>query len=242
MAEAGYKMTATVNDAYRVFSNNVSGQWVQDGKIVVDDNIKKWVDDSMELVKAEETGTFDLWSDDWSKGFFKDGKVFAYFGPAWLINFSMHADEDGSVGKDGGWALTTGPQGFYWGGTWICAAQGTDNPTLVKDIILTMTTDDAVMKDIAVKDSDCVNNKKVLKDLASGNSYGNAILGGQNPYGVLSDSAENIDMSNICDYDQGCSEEYQLAMHSYFLGSTASYEDALADFRQGAKVRYPELS
>ena len=47
----------------------------------------------------------------------------------------MSADQDGSVGKDGGWAATEGPQGFYWGGTWITAAAGTDNPTLVADII-----------------------------------------------------------------------------------------------------------
>lgn len=47
----------------------------------------------------------------------------------------MSADQDGSVGKDGGWAATEGPQGFYWGGTWITAATGTDNPTLVADIM-----------------------------------------------------------------------------------------------------------
>ena len=244
LKEKGYKVTSSANDTYRVYSNNVSGKWVQDGKVVVDENIKKWVDDSMELVKAEETGTFDLWSDDWAKGFFQDpdGKVFAYFGPAWLINFSMHADEDGSVGKAGGWALTTGPQGFYWGGTWICAAQGTDNPTLVKDIILTMTTDDAVMKDIAVKDSDCVNNKDVLKDLASDTSFGNAILGGQNPYEMLAAGAELVDMSNISIYDQGCNEEFQKAMKNYFEGNAASYEDALAEFEKNIKVKYPELA
>ena len=244
LKEKGYKVTASANDTYRVYSNNVSGKWVQDGKVVVDENIKKWVDDSMELVKADETGTFDLWSDDWAKGFFQDpdGKVFAYFGPAWLINFSMHADEDGSVGKAGGWALTTGPQGFYWGGTWICAAQGTDNPTLVKDIILTMTTDDAVMKDIAVKDSDCVNNKDVLKDLASDTSFGNAILGGQNPYEMLAAGAELVDMSNISIYDQGCNEEFQKAMKNYFEGNAASYEDALAEFEKNIKVKYPELA
>ena len=66
LKEKGYKITASANDTYRVYSNNVSGKWVQDGKVVVDENIKKWVDDSMELVKAEETGTFDLWSDDYS--------------------------------------------------------------------------------------------------------------------------------------------------------------------------------
>ena len=241
MADAGYLMQSTVNDTYRVYSNNVSGPWVQDGKVVVDDNIKKWVDDSKAQVDAKETTTAELWSDDWSKGFYPDGKVFCYFGPAWLINFSMKADDEKSIAAQGGWGLVNGPQGFFWGGTWICAAQGTDNPSLVKDIMLKMTTDDDIMKEIAQKDSDCVNNKKVLKALASDDSGSNKVLGGQNPYQMLADGAEKVDMSNISIYDQGCNEEFQKAMKNYFDGN-ASYDDALAQFKSAIVEKYPELT
>ncbi len=241
MKEAGYLMTSTVNDTYRVYSNNVTTPWVVDGKVTLDDNIKKWVDDSKAQVDAGETTTADLWSDDWSKGFYPDGKVFCYFGPAWLINFSMHADDEKSIAAQGGWGLTTGPQGFFWGGTWICAAQGTDNPTLVKDIILTMTTNDDVMKDIAQKDSDCVNNKDVLAALAADESGNLAVLGGQNPYEALAAGAENVDMSKTSPYDQGCNEEFQGAMKNYFDGN-ASYDDALAQFKTAIVEKYPELT
>lgn len=239
--EKGYKITSTVNDTYRVYSNNVSAPWVTDNKVVVDANIKKWVDDSKKLVDAGETTTADLWSDDWSKGFFPEGKVFCYFGPAWLINFSMHADEDGSIANQGGWGYCNGPQSFYWGGTWIAAATGTDNPTLVKDIILKMTTDQTILKDIATKDSDCVNSKTVLSDLASDSSFGNKILGGQNPYKELEAGAEKVDMSNISNYDQGCNEEFQAAMKNYFDGN-ASYEDALSQFNTAIVEKYPDLT
>ena len=222
MADAGYLMQSTVNDTYRVYSNNVSGPWVQDGKVVIDDNIKKWVDDSKAQVDAKETTTAELWSDDWSKGFYPEGKVFCYFGPAWLINFSMKADDEKSIAAQGGWGLVNGPQGFFWGGTWICAAQGTDNPSLVKDIMLKMTTDDDIMKEIAQKDSDCVNNKEVLKALASDDSGSNKVLGGQNPYQMLADGAEKVDMSNISIYDQGCNE--------------------LAQFKSAIVEKYPELT
>ncbi|MDD6440380.1 MAG: carbohydrate ABC transporter substrate-binding protein [Lachnospiraceae bacterium] len=241
MADAGYLMQSTVNDTYRVYSNNVSGPWVQDGKVVVDDNIKKWVDDSKAQVDAKETTTAELWSDDWSKGFYPEGKVFCYFGPAWLINFSMKADDEKSIAAQGGWGLVNGPQGFFWGGTWICAAQGTDNPSLVKDIMLKMTTDDDIMKEIAQKDSDCVNNKEVLKALASDDSGNNKVLGGQNPYQMLADGAEKVDMSNISIYDQGCNEEFQKAMKNYFDGN-ASYDDALAQFKSAIVEKYPELT
>ena len=68
---AGYYATSSVNDTYRVYSNNVSSPWVVDGKINVDANIMNWVDDSKELVDAKETNTHDLWSDDWNKGFYE---------------------------------------------------------------------------------------------------------------------------------------------------------------------------
>ncbi len=246
MKEAGYQMVATVNDTFRVYSNNLSGAWVQDGKVVVDDNMKKWADDSKALVDKEETTTNGMWGDEWSAGFNQEnGKVFCYFGPAWLINFSMgnapDKDDDGSVSHNGGWALVNGPQGYYWGGTWICAAQGTDNADLVKEIMLKMTTDNDVMKEIAVNDSDCVNNKEVLTELASDESFGNAILGGQNPYQMLSDGAEKVDMSNIGPYDQGCVEEFQNAMKDYFDGN-CDYDTALATFNEKVGVKYPDLA
>ncbi len=43
---------SSANDTYRVYSNNVTSKWVVDGKINIDDNIMKWVDDSKELVDA----------------------------------------------------------------------------------------------------------------------------------------------------------------------------------------------
>lgn len=241
LKEKGYQMTSTVNDAYRVFSNNVTSPWVVDGKITVDDNIKNWVDMSKEMVDAGETATYELWSDDWSKGFFKDSNVFSYFGPAWFIDFSMSADQDGSVGKDGGWAATEGPQGFYWGGTWITAATGTDNPTLVADIMRTMTTNVDVMKEIVTADNDFVNNKPAMEEMAKDESYGDAVLGGQNPLAMFCAGADKIDLSNMSIYDQGCNEEFQNAMKNYFEGN-ASYDEALDLFYKAVVEKYPELS
>ena len=241
LKEKGYQMTSTVNDAYRVFSNNVTSPWVVDGKITVDDNIKNWVDMSKEMVDAGETATYELWSDDWSKGFFKDSNVFSYFGPAWFIDFSMSADQDGSVGKDGGWAATEGPQGFYWGGTWITAAAGTDNPTLVADIMRTMTTNVDVMKEIVTADNDFVNNKPAMEEMAKDESYGDAVLGGQNPLAMFCAGADKIDLSNMSIYDQGCNEEFQNAMKNYFEGN-ASLDDALDLFYKAVVEKYPDLT
>ena len=190
---AGYKITSSTNDSYRVYSNNVTSKWVVDGKINIDDNIMKWVDDSKELVDAGETGTAELWSDDWKKGFYPEGKVFCYFGPAWLVNFSMAAEDEGSIANLGGWGATQGPEGFYWGGSWICAATGTDNPGLVKDIMLQMTTNADLMKDIVVADDDFVNNKPTMEAMAQDTSYSSKVLGGQNPLAMYCAGVDSLD-------------------------------------------------
>lgn len=238
---AGYKITSSVNDTYRTYSNNVSTPWVVDGKIVVDDNIKAWVDNSKLLYDKGETGVGELFKDDWTPGFYPDGKVFCYFGPAWLVNFSMAADQEGSIGYNGGWGITEGPQGFYWGGTWLCAATGTDNPSLVKDIMVKLTTDEKIMTDIVVQDDDFVNNKPAMELMAQDTTYSSKILGGVNPLSIYCAGAESVDLSNKSAYDQGCNEGFQEAMKNYFTGN-ATYEEALEIFYKDMQEKYPELS
>lgn len=241
MAASGYKMLSSANDSYRVYSNNVTSKWVVDGKINIDDNLMKWVDDSKKMVDAGQTGTHDLWSSDWSAGFYPDGKVFCYFGPAWLVNYSMAADVEGSIANLGGWGATEGPQGFYWGGTWICAATGTDNVNLVKDIILTLTANEETMINIVKQADDFVNNKPAMEKMAADTSYSSKILGGQNPLAMYCAGAGSIDLSNCSAYDQGCNEEFQRAMKNYFEGN-ATKDEALQLFYTGVSEKYPELT
>ncbi|MBE5849622.1 MAG: ABC transporter substrate-binding protein [Lachnospiraceae bacterium] len=240
LKDAGYQVCSSVNDTFRVYSNNVTSKWVDGTKINVDKNLENWVNDSKALVDAGEAGTHDLWSDDWSKGFFKDGKVFAYFGPAWFINFSMSCDQEGSVGIDGGWGACVGPQSFFWGGTWICGAAGTDNVATVGDIMKQMTCNADIMKEIVEKDDDFANNKKAMAEMAA-SDYTSKILGGQNPLPMYMEGAEKIDLSNLSAYDQGCNEEFQNNMKDYFLGN-ATYEEALENFYTAVIEKYPELT
>lgn len=240
LKDAGYQVCSSVNDTFRVYSNNVTSKWVDGTKINVDKNLENWVNDSKALVDAGEAGTHDLWSDDWSKGFFKDGKVFAYFGPAWFINFSMSCDQEGSVGIDGGWGACVGPQSFFWGGTWICGAAGTDNVATVGDIMKQMTCNADIMKEIVEKDDDFANNKKAMAEMAA-SDYTSKILGGQNPLPMYMEGAEKIDLSNLSAYDQGCNEEFQNAMKNYFEGN-ATKEEALDLFKKAISEKYPTLT
>ncbi len=241
MKDAGYYMTSSVMDSYRVYSNNVTSKWVVDGKINIDANIMKWVEDSKKMYDAGQTGAHAMWSDDWSKGFYPEGKVFSYFGPAWLINFCMAADVEGSVGNQGGWAATEGPQGFFWGGTWMCAATGTDNASLIKDIMLQLTTNEEIMTEIVKADDDFVNHMAVMDEMAKDTTYSSVVLGGQNPLEMYCAGVKSIDLSNLSNYDSGCNAEFQSALTNYFEGN-ATLEESLDLFYTAVIEKYPELT
>ena len=251
-AAKGYKMLSGYDDSYRVFSNNVSAPWVDsNNKIVIDDNIMKWVDQTKKYTDKGYNNKSSLWDSTWAADQGPSGKVFGFFYSTWGINFTLLGNSLATPVKEGGkeevgngiygdYAVCEGPQSYYWGGTWICAAAGTDNQSLVKDIMLQMTTNDDVMKEIIEKDDDFVNNQDVIAEMAD-SSYSSKILGGQNPLGIYSSGVSKLDLSNLSAYDQGCNEEFQNAMKNYFEG-TATKEEALDLFYKAVVEKYPELT
>ena len=75
----------------------------------------------------------------------------------------MADGEEGSVATNGRWGGCVGPQSFFWGGTWICAAAGTDNTEIVADIMRQLTCNADIMKDIV---TECGNVEKLRAELA----------------------------------------------------------------------------
>ena len=97
------------------------------------------------------------------------------------------------------------------------------------------------MTDIVKADSDFVNNKPAMEAAVEDDEYAFAVLGGQNPLGMFVAGAEKIDLSNMGDYDQGCTEEFQAAMKNYFDGN-ATLDEALDLFKKAVGEKYPELT
>lgn len=248
LADAGWKVVSGYDDAYRVFSQNVSTPWVTDGVITVDDNIKAWVDQTKDFTDKGYNNKTSLWSDDWGKGMSSSGDVFGYFGPAWFIDFSMSgycmddADGEAAVGNGtwGDWAAIEGPQGYFWGGTWMCAAQGSDNTGLVADIMYQLTCNPDVMEEIVTADSEFCNNQPLMEEMAAAGTT-NEFLGGENVLEKFCATVGNISMENSTIYDQGMTEEFQGAMKDYFDGNV-DYETALENFYTAIETDYPELT
>ena len=237
LAAKGYKLTATVNDSYRVYSNNVSSKWVEDGKLNIDPQFKAWADAEKASYDAGQTTTGDLWGDEWKAGFYPEGKVFAYFGPAWMIDFSMAADDEKSIAHAGGWGATTGPQGFFWGGTWVLANKNTEKAEAVGDIIEWITLDtseDGLQYKWA---NGTLNGEGGTKDaVASGTVMSKSngeldFLGGQNMFDAFVPANAYAKGTNLTQYDETINTYWRDQVRQYTAGEK-SRDQALADFKQ----------
>ena len=248
MHDAGYYMLSGYDDSYRTFSNNVSGKWVQDGKIVIDPSIQKWIDQTKDYSEKGYNNRTTLWSPQWSVDQGPDGNVFGFFYSTWGINFTLmgnsladsNAPAEAGNGIYGDYAVCEGPQAYYWGGTWICAAKGTDNVPFIHDLMYRLTCEADTMKQITLDTQDYTNNQTAMEEIA-GSDYSSDFLGGQNHIALFAEAAKKIDMSNICDYDKDCNEQIQKAFHPYFEGDI-SYDEAMEDFYNRMKKLDPELT
>ena len=243
----GYKMLSGFDDAYRTFSNNVDAPWVDGTTVKVDPNIMKWVDQTKEYTDKGYNNKSSLWAADQGPS----GKVFGFFYSTWGINFTLLGNsletpvaeggkEEVGNGIYGDYAVCEGPQPYYWGGTWICAAAGTDNTDIIRDVMQKLTCDEAIMKQITLDTQDYTNNEKAMEEIAN-SDYASDFLGGQNHIALFAEAAKKIDMSNAGPYDQGLNESLQNAFKDYFTG-TVDEDTAKANFETAIKEKYPELT
>ena len=250
-SEKGYKMLSGYDDAYRTFSNNTSAPWVDGDKIVVDENLMRWVDQSKSYTDKGYNNKTSLWAPEWSADQGPDGKVFGFFYSTWGINFTLLGNALATPESEGGkqevgngvfgdYGVCYGPESYYWGGTWICAAAGTDNLSLVKDIMYTMSCDKDVLKQITLDTQDYTNTIDGMNEIAN-SDFSSAFLGGQNHIALFAGAAEKIDMSNISSYDQGLNESFQGSFKDYFDGKVDK-ETALENFYTAAIEKYPNLT
>lgn len=252
MSDKGYKMLSGYDDSYRVFSNNVSAPWVDDNnKIVIDNNLMNWVDQTKTFTDKEYNNKTSLWDTAWQADQGPSGNVFGFFYSTWGINFTLLGNALETPVKEGGkeevgngiygdYAVCSGPQNYYWGGTWICAAKGTDNLPLIKDLMYTMSCDADTLKQITTDTQDYTNNMKAMNEFAN-SDYKSDFLGGQNHIKLFAEAAPKIDMSKISAYDQGLNEEFQKAFKDYFDGNVTK-DQALENFYKAALEKYPNLS
>ena len=108
--------------------------------------------------------------------------------------------EEVGNGIYGDYAVCEGPQPYYWGGTWICAAAGTDNTDIIRDVMQKLTCDEHYEADHSGYAG--LHQQREGHGRDRKQHYASDFLGGQNHIALFAEAAKKIDMSNAGPYDQ----------------------------------------
>ena len=238
----GYYMTASFAETYRAFSNNCTTPWVnENNELQFDDQILAWIAQTEEFVANDYTlANSGIWDQPKNDQMFANGKTMCFFGPAWYFNFCMGNAQDPEKGCSGDWAICEGPAAHFWGGTWLMAPAGSDNPTLVADIMNTFINNEEVCTALVANEAQFSNNQAVNAKFAADPDYGSAFLGGQNDVAVFSAMTDNIVWENHTIYDQICNEGLQNKLQEYFQG-LVDKDTALNNFYLDINEKYPDV-
>jgi len=245
----GYYMTASYAETYRTFSNNCTTAWVDaNNNLVFDAGIIEWIKQTKDFVDNGYTLTSGIWDDEKAQQMFDSGKTMCFFGPAWYFNFSMgNAHKVDGNGNDnpkhteGDWAICQGPQAYFWGGTWLLAATGSDDKDMLKDIFEAFTVNEEICTNLIKNDAQFTNNKKVNEAVANDATYGSEFLGGQNDVAVFVGMADGIKWENHTQYDQLLNEGLQTYLKDYFTGKV-DYATAMGNYFNYVNETYPAIA
>ena len=146
LKEKGYAAVSGPGDIWNACEKSADKAWLIDGQLTIDPKREKYLDIAKTLKDNGWSNDTNSWSEGWYTDMKGEGaqKVFAYFGPAWLINYVMIGNSGGNKigeGTYGQWRVCAPPVGFFWGGTWILANKDTDNKEGVAELIEWITLD-----------------------------------------------------------------------------------------------------
>jgi len=244
LAAAGCAIVSGDGDIWHAYENSSDKGWIVDGKLYIDPKREAFIDASKELTDKGWSNQTQDWTDAWFADMKDTGAkpVFGYFGPAWLINYTLAPNCGGEKvgeGTYGDWAVCNSPIGFFWGGTWILANKSV--PAAKKDAVRTIiewitldSTNDGLLYKWA---NGTLNGEGGTKDTVSSGvvmakSNGElAFLGGQNMFDYFVPANKYANGKNLTQYDETINSLWREQVRAYANGQK-SRDAAIKDFKQ----------
>ena len=237
----GYGIISGDGDLWHAVENSSDAGWIVDGKLTIDPKREAFLDLSKQLKDNGYHNDTQDWQDAWFADMKGEGAkdVLGFFGPAWLINYTIAPNCGGAAvgeGTYGDWAICEPPIGFFWGGTWVLANKDTDKADAVAQIIEWITLDsseDGLQYKWA---NGTLNGEGGTKDaVASGTVMAKSngeldFLGGQNMFDVFVPANQYANGKNLTQYDETINSYWRDVTRQYTAGDI-SREDAIAAFK-----------
>lgn len=258
--DVGDKMKAA---GYRLFPDEGAVRWFAQGT-----DPQPWVNENNELIMSEgrmnhfdyakELRDKDLtaFAPEWSPAWFaamdgpinynagwdeidKDApsevEVFAYSLPTWGLHSVLKVNTEKTSGD---WAVTNGPNPYFWGGTWLGIYSDSDKKELAWEFIKMMTHDKEFLTDWAKETGDVLSYLPVTEEIKD--DFSDEFLGGQNNYTFFLEEAGSINPGLVTKYDQQIDSMFGNAVEEYVNGVKTKGK-AINDFYNLVKNAYPQI-
>ncbi len=239
----GYGIISGDGDLWHAVENSSDTGWIVDGKLNIDPKREEFLDLSKQLKDNDYHNDTQDWQDAWFADMKGEGTkgIFGFFGPAWLINYTMAPNCGGEAvgeGTYGDWAVCESPIGFFWGGTWLLANKDTQKADAVKQIIdwITLDCSETGLQYLWANGT-MVDGEQGTKDAVASSTVMNMsngevdFLGGQNMFDVFVPANAFANGKNLTQYDETINQYWRDAVREYTAGNL-SREDAIAAFKQ----------
>ena len=270
LKKEGVAIVSGQMDIFNLVNGSRKQPWVVDGKLNMENNIMDFFDMAKKLVDEGYSNQTTMWSDpSWFTDMagFGEKPVFAFYGPAWLLNTQIgpnSSELDSETGEENGsfgdWRLAKSHVPFFWGGTWIMAAKSNsqNKNDAIADImrwICLNTTDEGFQYKWANNPGGKIldnNGKPRLGDTVPSSVVMNKseaywpILGNtkdektQNAFEIFVPASANIDGSTLSAYDGRINELFLEQVTQYSLDKK-DLDTAVKDFKKGVKEAFADV-
>ncbi|NLD94644.1 MAG: extracellular solute-binding protein [Fibrobacter sp.] len=230
------KMIAGIEDYQEFpFGNKDKSFMDAKGKLVIDPKLLTYFDIAKTLRDEKLTADLNRWSAPWTENMKKDGKVFGYVLPTWGLHYVLKTNAPDAAGDYG---LTSGPNPYFWGGTWLGIYSKSKNKDLAWKLVKMMTLDQETLKWWAKTTGDFVGNQTVFNEIKG--EFSEPFLGGQNHYEFFATQAPAVNADIVCMYEQKIRGFFMNAINNYISG-TKTKDEAIEGFKAEVKGAYPQL-
>ncbi len=240
MKEAGYTMFPGIGDGvFRVFYGSRSTPWInEDNQFQIDEKILEY----LKVAKEIRDNGYDAKLSDWSGPFFEamntapdEAEVFIYGWPTWGLHFVLSGQDN----SKGDWAITSSPNPWSWGGTWLGVYKDSPNKAAAWAFIKMLTQDKDYMADYALRTGDFMANKTVVEEIKG--SFSSEALAGQNHYDFFYNQAQYVDGTAIV------GEDYQIGvilaqLVNEYLEGNYTYDETVEELKNRVKSAYPNVT
>ena len=238
----GYGIISGDGDLWHAVENSSETGWIVDGKLNIDPKREAFLDLSKQLKDNGYHNDTQDWQDAWFADMKGEGPqgVLGFFGPAWLINYTMAPNCGGAAigeGTYGDWAVCAPPVGFFWGGTWLLANNASANKEAVGEIIHWITLNNTKEGLQYMWANGTTFGEGGTKDcVASGVVMGMSdgavdFLAGQNMFDAFVPANAYANGKCLTQYDETINSYWRDAVRQYTAGNMTR-DEAIAAFKQ----------